>query len=263
MHQSIKSMLGSSLGDVCKVFNATRSTTLLQREKHQIALAKQKVNIITNFSGRLLYSQLIRKISYKAIGLINQQERIFIARRQKIEESNETLVYSPCTHTFTTTIGLPCVHEIEIHMTSEPKTPIEMHEIDRHWWLQDDISAVVENNSVLDPKVQRCRGRPKGRRYLPLDVPATAAGVATFDRSTRREPSAHEPRKLYELEAGSSLNSTSLLVRAPSSTAPAAIERSRLTSRKRGRVDTTANTTKFIVKTTATFGSTNKRGRQS
>ncbi|KAG6054764.1 hypothetical protein E4U17_003490 [Claviceps sp. LM77 group G4] len=126
----------------------------------------------------------------------------------------------PCRHI--TALGVLCRHRLSQRIRD--KQPIEEEEIDPHW-RRYRFGAPEDNNTVagpFDPLVIRGKGRPKG---------SVAVDKSTdVSRTARRDPSLFEHVQAAE-EAEARLHRETLNAsKAPSSTAPAAIDTTRLST---------------------------------
>jgi hypothetical protein len=159
-----------------------------------------------------LCKQVQRKISHFALKKV--QEEFEKARHLHIASP-------PCTQVFSTTMGLPCSHQICLIMESSDGQ-LKMDQFHKHWWLQKPRPAVINDtsisaagfNAVLN-KVETCYGDlPPHQQHIleerlmtlsqeqglvPLQDPVVVAHprgrpkrAMPKDNSTRREPSAFE-----------------------------------------------------------------------
>jgi hypothetical protein len=159
-----------------------------------ILKAKQKNRHIAA-TIRILYSAVRDQITGPALEYLQQEQKKL--PRNASEHIPHT---QPCSCSIGLTHGLPCMHVI--HRKMYAMEPLQMSDINRHWWLNRDfaVSSIVGNRPLLlDPRISRSKGRPQG-----------AIVVAEDNNSTQSLPSAFEVSESIEaLEA----------VQIPSSTA--------------------------------------------
>ncbi|KAG6232282.1 hypothetical protein E4U24_000735, partial [Claviceps purpurea] len=126
----------------------------------------------------------------------------------------------PCRHI--TALGVLCRHRLSQRIRD--KQPIEEEEIDPHW-RRYHFGAPKDNNTVagpFDPLVIRGKGRPKGS--VAVDKSTDVSRTAWRDLSLFEHVQAAE-------EAEARLHRETLNAsKAPSSTAPAAIDTTRLST---------------------------------
>lgn len=121
-HAVLKRQLGSSNGDLKTVVDAISLLLYNQLHDHIIAVEEAK----TRFPLRLrkpIFLQLAAYISHYALRKISEQYSLVV---------DSPTALTPCTHTFTTVMGLPCSHKIQSRMY-ETAGCLLLEDVHPHW----------------------------------------------------------------------------------------------------------------------------------
>ncbi|CAG8696391.1 10298_t:CDS:2 [Cetraspora pellucida] len=163
--------------DHCLHLGNTATSRVEENQHKEIdaMVAKDKTQI-PHAQNIPFYAQLVTKISLFALRKIHEQ---FL----KASRATPDNPLGPCNNTFSSYMGLPCAHVIQECFAANKS--LNLTDIHQHWWIENR-QLTLQNNSesesfipLLDPKVQRTRGRPVGSSNKSLT-------------STKRNPSAFE-----------------------------------------------------------------------
>jgi hypothetical protein len=133
-----------------------------------------------------LFTNVLTKISRHAIGKVAAIRDAYLPPGRDKKEIKE------CTGATTRTLGIPCIHVIKSHV--DEQRPLSIDQFHRHWHLHapETLPPVDPRLLLLEPRVNRTRGRPAGAINRPTAQELSQA------RSTQRDPSSFE----YVLEEG-------------------------------------------------------------
>lgn len=108
-HTVVKSKLGISTGDLLTVVTNIDSLLRNQHQEYIIALGEAKNNtpMILKGTNTTIYRDLTPYVTPFALLRIHEQYRYFADKSQSLP---------PFTQQFNTTMGLPCVHRIEVSL---------------------------------------------------------------------------------------------------------------------------------------------------
>jgi hypothetical protein len=178
-HSILKKYLQVSTGDLKMVFEKISLLLTNQHVEYDGAVGKDQMKT-PHFARNALYSQLLGRVSNFALGKIDDQ------RFRLIKPEPLAL----CTSRFTTSMGLPCAHQIQ-ELLKEDRA-LTLADIHPHWYFHA-APRLEMMPLVLEPAVAQVRGRPSTQedhtRARPLN---RAARTRQALSSTRREPSAFE-----------------------------------------------------------------------
>ena len=174
-HAVLKDSIKASTVDLYDMFHRIESAVQLQERQIYAEIQHQRSHIHHRFRIDPL-KDVVRKVSAHALTSLYNQ---YMKARHATAESP----LPDCSGAFRKTMGLPCSHDIVLHLQSQ--TSIQVSEIHSQWHLKDRLTppATVEvpensrlgHEDVQNPAVAVVRGRPRG-----------ALGT------TRREPSLFE-----------------------------------------------------------------------
>lgn len=191
-HWALKRNLLSSIGDLKTVVDAINILLSNQRQEHLGALERAKCRLPIELRHRWLRNVIAYVTPFALRKILHHWEHIV-----KQQEDNE-ISSKPCTKTFTTTMGLPCGHDVIELLKSDPPGAIKVEDIHPHWRYdkppvtaagmevevndaEDDVNPLLR---VLDPPVVRTKGRPTGS--------GNKRKADAHTRSTHRDPSGFE-----------------------------------------------------------------------
>lgn len=206
LHSSMKEFLASSAGDFYTAFSRFR-TFWLHQGLQVTAKHIRSEDEVPSFTNKPLYQNIRFKVSNFALNRIIDEHRKVdekIKKKKKPEIAN-------CSCTLKLAWGLPCEHII--HHRIQSQQPIQLTEIDPHWYIKT-IAKEPRRDVPHDPSQVKSKGRPRGSDNL---------AKASTSKSTRRQPSYFEVVEAQERQEASRIM--------PSSTAPAVMTS---TSSKRG-----------------------------
>jgi hypothetical protein len=123
-----------------------------------------------------LYAQLLGHVSSYALG------QIWVQRHQLASPDP----VPACIKTFRTCMGMPCSHEIRIHLDENASLTLE--DVHSHWHFLLHAVAAAQP-LVLEPAVAEVRGRPSAAKERPQRRPNRATGARQLTL-TLRQPSA-------------------------------------------------------------------------
>lgn len=186
-HAAPKKRLQTSTGHMKTVVD--RISGLIDHQNNEIhAEIKQRRTSLAARHRIALFAHVVGEIC--PIGL-----DIVLAEQRRLANRNEDDPLPPCSHVFTTTLGLPCAHLLEsLALTRHPLLVAHFHPFWKYDRLQLQPPLLAINPALLalrDPPIVRPRGCPRGA--LGRSPQASRAPARRREsRSTRREPSYFE-----------------------------------------------------------------------
>lgn len=202
LHRLVKQELKSRNASLLILFQAVQRFMERQRSKYREVHNEDGFKMPDRADSNFLFALVLRRVSVKAVQLMQDQERI--AKEAIRDGRNGT-----CTHQYSQQYGLPCWHLLQEKMRA--KSPIEMHEVHVHWY----------NNRIND-SAEELRRRQQDPAIRPR-----RSGIANegrrHDTSTRRDLSHDELRQRRqprEVTTDTGYQGTSLQVSQGASTQP-------------------------------------------
>jgi hypothetical protein len=167
-----------STGDLKIVFEKIRLLLKNDHMEHDSALAMDLTHI-PHTARDPLYSQLIGRVSNFALGKIwEQRHRLVVSE-----------LLPPCTRTFSSSMGLPCAHQIQQRLRENQV--LQLEDVHQHWYYNLRIAFSMDP-LVLDPAIAQTRGRPAADVQPPKRKTNRATKARQAISSTRRNPSRFE-----------------------------------------------------------------------
>jgi MULE transposase domain len=177
-HSKLKMALQVSTGDLKTVFEKIRLLLENDHMEHNGALAIDLTRI-PHTARDPLYGQLIGRISNFALGKIwEQRHRLVVSE-----------VLPPCTKSFSSSMGLPCAHQIEQRLRENQV--LQLEDIHQHWYYNPRIVPTMDP-LLLDPAIAQTRGRPMANGQPSRYRVNRATKARQTMSSTRRNPSRFE-----------------------------------------------------------------------
>jgi hypothetical protein len=122
-HALIKRFLENSTGDLLTTWLGIKKAVVHQinQIRGQAAILHTKVPLHVD---RQVYNQVYGLVTILALRLVEKQRIVMMS-----------LPPQPCTGTFTTTMGLPCIHRY--NQAKESNTGLTIDDFHQHWyWIQ-------------------------------------------------------------------------------------------------------------------------------
>ncbi|CAG8458404.1 9522_t:CDS:2 [Cetraspora pellucida] len=145
-HATIKTYLHTSAGDLRNVRIKLSLAVNNQKQELDTKISSEKIRFPTFVQNNSLYANIKNKISNFALKKVDEQYQ-----RIKCATTQDPL--PPCTGSFSSTMGLPCAHKIQIIENNQGLTLDDFHE---HWWIQEhsSIPSIETNIQELQPLLQ-------------------------------------------------------------------------------------------------------------
>ncbi|KAJ6788687.1 hypothetical protein PWT90_07147 [Aphanocladium album] len=160
IHSLLKAHIKISTLDLFDVWQAMRPAVTNQLKELKYVRASQQVSMPLDVSG-VVFEAVRGWVSHRALRKV-QEQRQLLSKPLK----------NPCTMTFTSSFGLPCVHTLK--RLEDEGGALLLEHFHPHWHLKRDMSRP---HPILEPRKALCQLNQRRKQ------PAT---------STRREPSAFE-----------------------------------------------------------------------
>lgn len=214
LHAVMKRFITACTGDLATAF---RKLDLFWRAQYASIQAEQLSRINKVPTSSLTFAYSIIRTSITPIALIN-----IIQEEQTLDRtSTKAPPIDPCGPCrIKVVMGLPCKHTIWKRIYN--KEPLQLADIDPHWWWQRETLRLDKSPSfyTLEPQVIRAKGRPKGSLGL-----EHRAGIT----SSRRDPLLVERVLAAEKAEASEATGTARPGLPPPSTAPPAVDTAKVT----------------------------------
>jgi hypothetical protein len=183
-HLVIKDAIRSSVGDLDKVLFHISAILRRQQEEYRAELARQAASRpkkLLNPVFRLVLERVSHHALFKADEIVQHLRKLQAQHQQKHGDNNVPFTLDPCTHTCSTSMGIPCIHRIHERLSCGVSLLLEdFHE---HWRFERSVDS-----TRLDPRLfvkgpQECmtKGGVRKRKRRQLT-----------ENSTIREPSKFE-----------------------------------------------------------------------
>ncbi|KAK7595651.1 hypothetical protein V3481_002301 [Fusarium oxysporum f. sp. vasinfectum] len=160
IHSLIKSHIKTSTLDLFDTWQAIRPAIANQLKELKHIRVSQQVRIPLDISG-VLFEAIRGWVSHQALRKVQEQQQLLSALK------------APCSQSFTSSHGLPCVHTLK--KLEEEKKALLLEHFHPHWHLKRDIA---QPQPMLEP-IRTAPSQRNERRNQPIT-------------NTRREPSAFE-----------------------------------------------------------------------
>lgn len=166
-HAKLKRDLTSSIGDLKTVVDSLELLLINQYQDYVLALEDAKTRLPHELRLPFL-RELIGQVTPFALHRVREQYHILIRGGGPL---------TPCTNTFTTTMGLPCVHTIQTRMFDVARGGVViLEDVHPHWrffkpsvtrpGVEIEVTPPPMNPILLiqNPAVVRPKGRPVGAK---------------------------------------------------------------------------------------------------
>ena len=154
-HWCLKRDLQVSTNDLLTVIRSFERTVTNQHANLQQQLADARITKPIQYLS-FLFTNVLTKISRHAIGKVAAIRDAYLPPGRDKKEIKE------CTGATTRTLGIPCIHVIKSHV--DEQRPLSIDQFHRHWHLHapETLPPVDPRLLLLEPRVNRTRGRPAG-----------------------------------------------------------------------------------------------------
>jgi hypothetical protein len=177
-YSAVKSYLQVSTGNLKMVYDNINLLLANQHIKYEAGVAMNRTRL-PHTAIHPLFAQLLGWVSHYALGEIWKQKHLL--------SKPEPL--APCTGAFQSSMGMPCVHQIQVLLKENRSLTLE--DVHGHWHFLPRTLEIAQP-LVLEPAIAETRGRPaaaaRERRCPGLNGAARARQIT----STLRQPSAFE-----------------------------------------------------------------------
>lgn len=137
-HAALKKWLQVSTGDMLGVCLLLERACEEQDRSISQTSSFQRTHNLTEHSHSI-WKDVKKHISFHALKLAREQYHKSLAPPD-----------GPCTNTFTSTMGIPCSHNIR-KMLADPLIAFTIDDFDNHWWLkQPDAFVMTQQPEILD-----------------------------------------------------------------------------------------------------------------
>ncbi|CAB4394027.1 unnamed protein product [Rhizophagus irregularis] len=172
-HSALKASLQVSTGDLYRVQTAITLMVTNQKKEINSMVSSDCIYLPIFAHNNPLYANIKGKISIFALKKINEQY-------QKVTHATAKEPLLPCTGFYSTTMGLPCAHNIQ---QLDNNQGLILDNIHKHWWIQGHFSVPQsDENAFSHENALQSRLQNLQERYQEWPKFQQVAAHATLDK---------------------------------------------------------------------------------